>query len=122
MKVVAKPRGSGKTVEMIKRSAETGFPIVTCYETGYIEYTADKLGYKIPKPISYKVDVSLPKDIIVDNAELLLHRILGVNIDTCSVNIPFKVDHWVRGVIDKDFLEVMQNNRCDYEIKKYDWE
>ena len=52
MKKIIKPRASGKTIDLIKMSAETGAYIITMdHETAHdIFILAVELGYKIPYP------------------------------------------------------------------------
>lgn len=55
MKVIAGPRGSGKTTELIKLSAETGSRIVTKnkFMANFTVDMAKKANLEIPTPLTY---------------------------------------------------------------------
>ena len=83
MNIIYKKRNTGKTTELIKISAETGYYIVCARQelANYIQCDAIKLGYKIPLPITYdeflqhKYNSHGIKGFLIDDAELLLERI-----------------------------------------------
>lgn len=53
MNLINKPRGSGKTTQLIFTSVTVGYPIV-CHNIAMVEqikYMADKLGCDIPEPV-----------------------------------------------------------------------
>lgn len=85
MDIIVGGRGSGKTLELIRRSAETGAAIfvLTYQRAEYIESLAKGLGYKIPKPevirISYGgiyyIDARLGTPILIDDVDELLSYI-----------------------------------------------
>jgi len=79
MQVIAKPRNSGKTTELISLSAELQLPIV-CFsehEAFRLNEKAARLGIKIPKPLSVH-QVTQQKgtrhNILVDNLDIILER------------------------------------------------
>ena len=91
MKVINSPRRSGKTTHAIKTSAETGATIVT-YNEVMARLTEDqgkRLGYDIPKPISIIQYLNMkskpPKNIIIDELELVLSRIVGSRIELVTI-------------------------------------
>lgn len=92
---IYKKRNTGKTTELIKRSAETGAYIVvyTGYMANCIELQAKDMGYEIPKPIGLKhltnlmnsdnkddrekrIDI-LRKGILVDEFQLMIDDLFG---------------------------------------------
>lgn len=95
MRMILKGRGEGKTTELVKLSAETGYPIVVgCkYHTDEIKNIAIKLGVKIPKPISIHKDVRgvrLEK-VLIDHTEILLcylvSKALGNSVDIHAITL-----------------------------------
>lgn len=85
MDIIVGGRGTGKTVELIKRSAETGAVIfvLTYMRAEYIESLAKGLGYKIPKPEVIRIsrggiaytDVRLGTPMLIDDVDELLSYI-----------------------------------------------
>lgn len=85
MDIIVGGRGSGKTLELIRRSAETGAAIfvLTYQRAEYIEGIAKKFGYDIQKPevirISYGgiyyIDARLGTPILIDDVDELLSYI-----------------------------------------------
>ena len=76
MKIIYKPRGTGKTTELVKMSAKTGFPIV-CMDTRHITFVAQELGLEIPVPIAIRDYKPSCEKILVDDAEYVLQYLLG---------------------------------------------
>lgn len=85
MDIIVGGRGTGKTIELIKRSAETGSVIfvLTYQRAEHIEDIAKKLGYDIPKPevirissgwIDY-IDMRLGTPMLIDDVDELLSYI-----------------------------------------------
>mgnify|MGYP001012134399 FL=1 len=69
MKIIYKPRQSGKTLEVIKMSAETGYRIV-CHsqsECSRVFHVAQEMGLNIPFPMSIDefigLDLKIPFSI-----------------------------------------------------------
>lgn len=89
-------RQAGKTTELIKLSAETGYPIATpcIYQVDAIERRARQLGLEIPKPIGsgdpdlLKVVISKrgQSGILVDEAGSMLERLFMCDIAAVSIN------------------------------------
>ena len=72
MKIIAGERQSGKTTELIRISAVTGYPIVTftCQAAEHVKRMAYEMGVKIPDPIySGERGVSLPSKVLVDQID-----------------------------------------------------
>ena len=94
MKIVMGGRRSGKTSELIRASAETGAPIV-CFNYDArkcVEAAAKSMGVKIPQPVH--LAERMRQDgrnrhgrIIVDEAQLVLAKLLDGRIEAISVNI-----------------------------------
>lgn len=94
MNIIVQPRQTGKTTELIKKSAETGYYIV-CDTHAMAQYTfkiAQDLKLNIPLPITSKEFIEGRfssfgiKGFLIDNAEFILSRLAkGVKIDTITM-------------------------------------
>lgn len=85
MKIIYKSRGTGKTTELVKMSAKTGFPIV-CMDTRHIYSVAKEIGLDIPKPIAIRdYKSSSCEKILVDDAEYVLQHFLG-KVECMTIN------------------------------------
>ena len=94
MRIIYRPRGTGKTRELIWMSHETGYTIVT-NKHNYakeIKHIADSIGVSIPDPMA--IDFVLPgkyeglkiKGILIDNVELVLGTIFrGLSIGAITM-------------------------------------
>lgn len=51
MDLIIKDRGHGKTTELVKKSAETGYRILTPYNSKHIQDIANNLGLTISTPL-----------------------------------------------------------------------
>ena len=85
MKIIARPRQSGKTTQLVMISAETGHYIVT-KDHGTARYTAmlaKDLGPVIPFPLTYDEFLNHAwngktiKGLLIDDLEMLFGTILG---------------------------------------------
>lgn len=80
MKIISKPRQSGKSSELIKLSAETGSRIVCANHNlaKSIMLLADQLNLKIKRPISYNDNLSVlaEREILIDDYDLIITNIL----------------------------------------------
>lgn len=93
MRIIAKGIQTGKTTELIKRSAETGFPIVCRHRlaANRILDLAKNLGLSIPAPYTYAeltaaaVLINPGRPVLIDDAEELLKCFCPVPIDTISI-------------------------------------
>lgn len=105
MNIILGERCSGKTTELIKRSAETGAVIVAGTSTmgDHIKYMAKEMGLGIPQPISAKQLVNLiygdgygmeclvlegirKRGILIDEAQIVLQNIFaGCHIDEITM-------------------------------------
>lgn len=83
MQIILRPRGAGKTTEIVKWCVEKGGYIVCkdleeCYRVAKI---AKEAGYSIPFPISFDEFLSKPsygrniQQFLIDDADLLLQRL-----------------------------------------------
>lgn len=93
MEIILKPRNSGKTTELIKKSAESGHYIV-CYnmkEVAAIAKHARELNLNIPFPLTYdeffrkQYHAKGIKGFLIDNAELLLQEMTRVKIYALTI-------------------------------------
>lgn len=95
MKLINRGRGTGKTTQLLYTSATTNYPIITVAERQgeYLERLAEKLGLKIPKPITFRRfnPRFLPpgSKILVDNLEFMLSDILKdyFKTEVCAATI-----------------------------------
>lgn len=93
MKIIIKPRQSGKTTKLIKMSAKSGACIVcrTEHEVQALFHMAKNDGINIPKPISYAAFVGsryVGKNInafLIDNVDLLLEHISLIRIEAITL-------------------------------------
>jgi hypothetical protein len=95
MKVIHKPRQTGKTTELIKiASQEGGYIVCHSHDEAYrISKTAEEIGKQILFPITYDEYLNGSfcgkniKAFYIDNVEFLLSRIArGVPVNAISVN------------------------------------
>lgn len=96
MEIITKPKGGGKTTDLIKMAYERGGYIVcrNCAEVDRIHSEAHKLGFYILFPLTYKEFIdnayhgSNIKEFYIDNAEDLLQQLTAVNIKAITLNVP----------------------------------
>lgn len=72
MKIIAGERQSGKTTELIRMSAVTGWPIVAMNygSKNWIERTADEMRLKIPPVLTANSNVTvMPTKVLVDQMD-----------------------------------------------------
>lgn len=94
MQTLIIPRGKGKTLELIKRSAITKEYIVciNLMEVKNIENTAKELNLKIPQPITFsdfrdrKYYGKGIRGFLIDNADLFLQSLTNVPINSITVS------------------------------------
>lgn len=98
MNIICKPRGCGKTYDLIMESARTGNPIVTetSAESRFINEEAKLMGVNIKQAISireyeiFKCNGSLFNSpswtgkVLIDNVEFVLNRLLGAEVVTAT--------------------------------------
>jgi hypothetical protein len=90
MNIISRPARGGKTVTLIKLSAETQFPIV-CTNHNQKENvlrTANYMKQKIPEPIVFDKDCArsiTSNAVLVDNADELLAKIIGKPVMTATI-------------------------------------
>lgn len=100
MKVICKPRNSGKTTQLIKESHDKWLYIV-CINREAADWTFDyaihKLGIDIPNPITFddlvkgKFCARGIKGFLIDDFDLMIEQLLnrisrGVPIETIVIN------------------------------------
>ncbi len=89
MKVINIPRNWGKTTELIRQSAQTGYPIVVPISTMVyaIRWKAEQMG--LPRPVVLTVDElkqSNYKKVYIDEVGFLLEDLLGVEVEAATVS------------------------------------
>lgn len=96
MKIIAKGRQEGKTEELIKLSAEIQAPILckTRIQKEIVKKKARMKKLSIPEPLcidlrslGFRERLSKYDSIIVDDADSLLQKILGVEISALSITL-----------------------------------
>jgi hypothetical protein len=78
--------GSGKTLDLIKISSETGNVIVCFNDEKQIKAKASTFGYDIPNPISYSnfIQKNYDKEIngfLIDDVEIFLQQLTDIPIN-----------------------------------------
>lgn len=96
MKVIARGRRTGKTIEIIKESALTGNYILVRdhTEAQRLFQLAQEMKLSIPLPVTVSEislgrihGTSIKRDgILVDNAELVLQQMIGAKINTLTIS------------------------------------
>jgi len=97
MKIIARGRNTGKTMEIIKESASSGNYILVRnhHEAQKLFQLAQEMKLSIPLPVTVSEislgriqGTSIKRDgIIVDNAELVLQQLIGAEINTLTISI-----------------------------------
>jgi hypothetical protein len=98
MKILRKPRGMGKTYDLIRESARTGTPILTAFEPRHIVELANQLEMKIPEPLSISRYKILKNDsdwfikkwnkrLLIDDVESVLNYLLNASVDAVTVTL-----------------------------------
>lgn len=94
MEVIIRPKGAGKTTELIKRCAESPGGYIVCrdqLEANRIHLQAIGMGLQIHLPITYfefiggHYSPSGVKSLFIDNAEALLQYIARTEIKAISI-------------------------------------
>lgn len=95
MEIIQMGRGRGKTIYLIKKSAEFKYPIICCSETQrrIIKNTAKEMRLDIPDPISFSSINSKEKlrglsnfdKLLIDDLEHVLKRIFDKDIYVATV-------------------------------------
>jgi hypothetical protein len=92
MEFIIGGRGSGKTLELIKRASETHGLIVVSntIRANEIDDMAHELGYKIPHPVSIllfnRKDATEYKSVFVDDVEDVLQSLLCYKVDVVTLS------------------------------------
>jgi len=95
MKVISRPRGMGKTTELIKMSAKENQYIVcsTYNDCTRVFRQAQSLGLDIPFPITFDEFIRREyygkgiKGFLIDNADLLLQHMSSVPIEAVTITV-----------------------------------
>lgn len=96
MKIIARPRQSGKTTELIKMSAETGYimAVPNIENKIWVMEKAKEMGLNIPEPFTHDQFIDLDyedegiKGFLIDNAEYLLKKLTDVPIRAIVIDYP----------------------------------
>lgn len=97
MKIIARGRRTGKTMEVIRESARTGNYILVSnqFQAKNVFKLSLEMGVSIPYPLTVSEmekgsiqRTSVKRDgIIVDNADYILQQLLGVKVNTMTISI-----------------------------------
>lgn len=95
MEIIQMGRGRGKTIYLIKKSAELKYPIICCSEAQrkMIKDTAKEMRLDIPDPISFSSINSKEKlrglsnfdKLLIDDLEYVLKRLFDKEIYAATV-------------------------------------
>lgn len=88
------PRGTGKTYQLIKLSAETGDTIICTRieECNKIDLDAQEMGLLIPFPLTYNEFINKRylgkhiKGFLIDNIELLIQEMCNVPVNAITIS------------------------------------
>jgi len=88
------PRGGGKTSQLIRKSAKTGYYIVCINQdnASYIQSKAIDMGLDIPFPITFheflhgRYSAAGVKGVLIDNADILLESVSTVPIGAITLS------------------------------------
>lgn len=85
--------GKGKTTYLAYRSHITQYPVVCADYTGVgvVKDIATRIGLTIPEPMTVQElfqngSLLTSKKVLIDEAPMVLQRLLGVNIDTITLS------------------------------------
>ncbi len=124
---IFKPRQSGKSTDLIKISAVTGYYIVTANRerAKALFELAQKLGYNIPNPFtveeylrSGKLKGSFIKKILIDDADAVLQAVFDtVCIKVITMTYDEKDDTDANGLLESanDMISIIKNIRIKYD-------
>lgn len=93
MEICNLERGKGKTTYLVHRSHVTQYPVV-CADyagVGVVKDIAERIGVSIPEPMTVQEllkngSLLTSKKVLIDEAPMVLQRLLGVNIDTITLS------------------------------------
>lgn len=116
MNLLIKGRGKNKTTGLIYTSEATRYPIVCNgkIQTHYIKEMAEKMGCKIPEPLTVEElrHHTLPpkSNILFDNLETIIEKAVNVYLDAnvvCATMTDYRCDDTKEG----DDIESSDNER-----------
>ena len=93
MEICNLERRKGKTTYLVHRSHVTQYPVVCADYTGVgvVKDIAKRIGISIPEPMTVQElfqngSLLTSKKVLIDEAPMVLQRLLGVNIDTITLS------------------------------------
>lgn len=93
MEICNLERGKGKTTYLVHRSHVTQYPVVCADYTGVgvVKDIAKRIGVSIPEPMTVQElfqneSLLTSKKVLIDEAPMVLQRLLRVNIDTITLS------------------------------------
>ena len=106
MKIIIKPRQTGRTTELIKRCAEYRYALIVCPSRRQVEFVfrkACELGFEIPNPITFR--------------EFVDGMFYGKNIDAFLFdNLDAALESFARGVL----VDAVVFKKCEEEVSDND--
>ena len=93
MEICNLERGKGKTTYLVHRSHVTQYPVVCADYTGVgvVKDIAKRIGVSISEPMTVQElfqneSLLTSKKVLIDEAPMVLQRLLWVNIDTITLS------------------------------------
>lgn len=97
MKIIARGRRAGKTMEVIRESARTGNYILVSnqFQAQNVFKLSLEMGLSIPYPLTVSEmekgsiqSTSIKREgILIDNADFIIQQLLGVKVNTMTISI-----------------------------------
>lgn len=102
MKIIDKPRGTGKTWDMVLESYKTGYPIL-CFNkchSEFIRLCANNQKIEIPDPIVYEWNIKIESPVLIDDLDKFLSQVIGTRVYAGSLTSDeFKDYEYQEGLI-----------------------
>jgi hypothetical protein len=116
VKIIEKPRGAGKTTDLVKLSAETNVPILAwnvCGSTLYKE-RARELGIKIPEPVRFSHGrTGHLGEVMIDDLDAFLYSIVGSNVSAATITGKYRLTK-------EDIANALNIKVSDFDIVEKD--
>lgn len=122
MRIICKNRGMGKTHDIVKIACEKGYTIIclNTHQEGCFKREAIRQGFDVAslKTVVYdeKTTLDNSKTYLIDETENFLTHVLGVSIDTISINKENIISQFDNDIISDNISYLL--NIYSQEIKK----
>lgn len=119
MNIISLPRGNGKTVQLIKMSAENNIPIVVnneCVKRCILKKSKD-MNLTIPEPIVYysKANLRDIKDVYIDNIDYFVSNLIDCNVVSATITEDKDYnshENFVNSLVENLDILVKNYNKC----------